>query len=447
MVTVPRQLIGSAYEDSQTWSVLESLTDIGNRMAGQTGEAEGAEFIQTTFDTLGFREVQRTEFSVPGWWREDSSLSVTADRERTFDRDHELIALPGSPAATVTGPIVDVGAGIPEDFEDVDVTGSLVLTSIKTPEEYSRWVHRAEKYGRAVDGGAAGFLFYNEIPGCLPPTGTIGGNGPGEIPAVGLSLEVGRRLVRACFKGNPEGSLKVDAESGPSTSQNVEAVIGPDAEQEILLTAHVDAHDITEGATDNGVGCALVTEVGRLIDRYADDLDTGIRLLIFGSEEIGLRGAHHWIEAHDADRVKCIVNIDGNGTWEDVTVYTHGYETLSRGFKGAVDSFGSSMTVNDGYLPHSDHWPFVQRGVPGVMIRSESTTGRGWGHTHGDTLDKLDPKPLRELAIGISAGILNLADHGLEIVPHDIEQIQNDLLAAGHADGMKAADDWPFQDG
>lgn len=444
MGDIPGQLIGDAYESSRTWSVLESLTDIGNRMAGQTGEAEGAALIASTFTDLGFRQVESTEFPVPGWWRGESTLSVDAEWERRFEHPHELIALPGSPSGSVSGRIVDVGTGVPEEFDAVDVTNAFALVSIETPDDYGRWVHRTEKYGHAIANGADGFLFYNGIPGCLPPTGNIGGDDPGAIPAVGLSQEVGRRLARACGSGTVGATLDVEAESEQSTSRNVEAVIGPETDEEILLTAHVDAHDITEGATDNGVGCALVTEVGRLLHNHIGNLETAVRLVVFGSEEIGLRGAHQWVETHDLDSVKCIVNVDGNGTWEDVTAYTHGHDTIAKALQSVDESLRPSMTVDDEYLPHSDHWPFVQNGVPGIMIRSESTTGRGWGHTHGDTLDKLDPKPLRDLAIGIAAGISSLADSDRDLEHQSVERVRDDLIAAGQAAGMRAADDWPF---
>lgn len=445
MAALPAELIGDAYRSDGAWAVLESLTAIGNRMAGQDGEAEGAAFLADTFEEHGFREVATSAFDVPGWWRGSSSLTVTGDRERTYDGSHQLIALAGSSAGVASGEVVDVGSGLPEEFEETDVSGKLALVSSRSPDDYGRWVHRTEKYGLAVEGGAVGFLFHNEIPGCLPLTGNVGGDDPGSIPAVGLSHEVGSRLVAACADGTPTGTLEVDAHSEWSTSRNVEAVIGPEADEEILLTAHVDAHDIAEGATDNGVGCALVTEVGRLLDRHVD-LETPVRLVVFGSEEIGLRGAHHWVESHDRSRVKCIVNIDGNGLWEDVTMYTHGYDEMADAFGSVEPSLRAAMDVTGRYLPHSDHWPFVQRGVPGAMIRSESTTGRGWGHTHGDTLDKLDPKPLRELAIAIAAGIVRLADPELTIPHHDTDRVRDDLVDEGHAAGLRASDDWPFEE-
>lgn len=445
-MTLSNTLIGDAYTSTITWDILEELTDIGNRMAGQHGEQRGASFLANTFSEHGLREVETNEFTVPGWWRDSSSLSVSSDPVLKYDDPHEVIALAGSPSATITEKLVDVGCGLPEDFESLDVSDRLVLVSSKTPNNYGRWVHRTEKYALAVEAGASGFLFYNEIPGCLPLTGNIGNDGPGTIPAVGLSREVGHKLVSACERNSPETTLEVVAQNAESTSQNVEAVIGPKTEEEILLTAHVDAHDIADGATDNGVGCALVAEIGRLLSQVENDLDTAVRFVIFGAEEIGLRGSHEWTASHDMERVKCIVNIDGNGVWEDVTMYTHGFEELKDAFHDHNGILPSMLEIDSGYLPHSDHWPFVQRGVPGAMIRSESKTGRGWGHTHADTLDKLDHEPLCRLVVVVTFGILSLADRTVEIDHASPSEVRDDLIENGHAPGLKAGGSWPFDE-
>lgn len=444
MAKVSKTLIGDAYQSDVSWGVLRSLTAIGNRMAGQNGEAEGAATLREWFEEFGFRNVTTSTFEVPGWWRGSSELTVSGNDDTEYDGEHELIALPGSPAERVTGEIVDVGTGVPEAFESTDVDGKVVLVSSENPEGYDRWVHRGEKYNLAADNGAVGFLFQNEIPGCLPLTGWIGDDGPGAIPAVGLSRETGARIEAQCDETTPTATLNVDAHNEPSTSHTVEGVVGPDTTDEVLLTAHVDAHDISDGATDNAVGCSLVTEVGRLLEEYAD-LDTAVRVVAFGAEEIGLRGARNWIARNDLSSVKGIVNVDGNGLWDDVTVYTHGFETLTDTFVQIGNSLHPSMNVDDGYLPHSDHWPFVQKGVPGAMIRSESSTGRGWGHTHGDTIDKLDSQPLRVLSIALAEAVVRLADEDSTTTGHSPDAVRQALIDDGHAPGLKVSGDWPFE--
>lgn len=448
MTTLPTEILGDAYGSTHAWDLLCDLVDIDNRMAGQAGEAEGADLVREAFERHGLREVTVTEFDIPGWWRGSCSLTVEHDRSHTFDEGYQLVELPGTPSGTVRGEIVDVGHGLPEEFADADLEGNVAMASSATPDDYGRWIHRTEKYHAAANAGAVGFLFRNHIEGCLPPTGGIGDeDGSGPIPTVGVSKEVGDRLVRYCEDGAVEGELSVDCRNAPTQSRNVEAVVGPDTEEEVLFTAHVDAHDVGEGANDNGVGTALVSEVGRLLAGMEDELDTRVRLLVFGAEEVGLYGAYHWVDSHDHDRVKCIVNADGAGYSRNLAIYTHGFDPIGAAFHEVSEERTVPIEVHDDVRPHSDHWPFVQEGIAGVQARSTSPeSGRGWGHTHGDTLDKLDLRDLRELATALASGIVKLAESDREIEHATVEAIRDATVEQGYEAGMRNTGSWPFDD-
>ncbi|ESP88461.1 M28 family peptidase [Candidatus Halobonum tyrrellensis] len=446
MTTLSPDTVGDAYTSTHSWDLLRDLVDIDNRMAGQEGEAEAAELVREAFEANGLREAQVEEFPIPGWWRGPCSLTVDPGRVHTFDASHEILELPGTPSGEVTAEVVDVGHGLPEDFEDADLEGSIVMASSDTPDDYGRWIHRAEKYGAAAKAGADAFLFRNHIEGCLPPTGSIGDDdGPGPIPAVGVSKEVGDRLVRYCADGTVEADLSVDCRNEPTQSRNVEAVVGPDTDEEVLVTAHVDAHDIAEGANDNGAGTVLVSEVGRLLAGIEDDLETRVRLLVFGAEEVGLFGAYEWVDSHDAEDVKCIVNIDGAGYSRNLDVYTHGFEAIGDAFREASDELAVPISVQSDIRPHSDHWPFVQEGIAGAQARSLSdTSGRGWGHTHGDTLDKLDLRDFRDLAVGLTAGVVKLAEADREVEHASVEAVRDATVEQGYEEGMRNTGGWPF---
>ncbi|PSP17233.1 peptidase M28, partial [Halobacteriales archaeon QH_10_67_13] len=271
-----------------------------------------------------------------------------------------------------------------------------------------RWIHRQEKYDAAVEAGAVGFVFRNHIEGTLPPTGSIGdAEGPGAIPAVGVSKELGTRLVRHC-EGEVAAKLAVEARTEPTTSQNVTGVTGPETGEQILVTAHHDAHDIAEGANDNGAGSALVAEVGRLLSQV--ELGTTVRCVTFGAEEVGLFGSEEMAATADCDRIRAVVNLDGIGESRNLRVATHGFDALGEAFETLDPALTAGVTVDDGLVPHSDHWPFVERGVPGAMVSSDSGADRGWGHTHADTLDKLDRRDFREIAVVVAAAVARLAE-------------------------------------
>jgi len=405
-----RPIADQRYQFDLGWQTLESLVDAGTRMAGHDGERAAMEVLIDAFDSAGLEDVGVESFEIPAWFRGESELRLPG-RERTFDGSHEVIGLPGTPAGTASAPLVDVGHGTPAEFDETEVAGKLVVASSGTLDDYDRWLHRREKYDDAADRGAVGFLFRNHVPGCLPPTGDIGDeSGEGSIPAVGVSRELGRRLVRYCEDGPVEATLDVQARVEATTSGNVVGHLGPETERELLVSAHHDAHDIAEGARDNGSGCAVVVGVAAMLAPLAEELDTGVRFVTFGAEEIGLRGSRQMAETVDLDEVAAVFNCDAIGSTRDLGVFTHGFEDLEAVFEATGDSLSVPIQIRDEVEPHSDHWPFVRRGVPGVMAHSaEESDDRGWGHTHGDTLDKVDRRDLRDLAIPIADAVYRAA--------------------------------------
>jgi Zn-dependent M28 family amino/carboxypeptidase len=449
-------VVGDGYRSTFAWDLLAELTEIGSRMTGHEGEAEGARVFAEGLDRAGLRETGITEFEIPGWWRGASSLAVEAGdgRGRTFEADYEVLGLPGSPAATVEAELIDVGAGLPADFEAADLEGKVVLAGSQNPPDFGRAINRIEKYARAARAGALGFVYVNEnAEGATPPTGSVGftHDGPGEIPAVGVSSEVAARIRRYLADGSVTATLSVDCRSEPATCRNAEAVVGPDAGPEVLVTGHVDAHDIADGARDNGAGSVLAAEVGRLLALEDDErgLDTRVRVVAFGGEETGLYGSTHWAARADLSNVVGQINLDGIGYSRNLRVRGLG---LLEVFEAAGDTALGPIPTTRTASPFNDHWPFVTRGVPSVTC-SSTAGGEGqvvrygnmeWGHTHADTLDKLDPRDFRDLAIPIAEATASLAA-GPE--PERIEETTvREVLPEGLAEYLRFDGRWPFRD-
>lgn len=441
--------IGATFESDVGWNHLETLVDIGDRMAGSNGERRGAEATRAAFEDVGLRNVRLEGFDVQGWTRGAAAVRAGA-------RAHDAIALPRSPSAEATGELVDLGYGLPSDFER-DLEGKVVLAASDMPKHHDRYVHRREKYYYAVEAGAAGFIYRNHVEGCLPPTGEVGyHNRPGPIPAVGVSKEVGADLVRGCRDSpfsdpgdtdgvatGPEVTLDVDCRNEPSTSVNVEGVLGPADADEILVTAHVDAHDIAPGANDNGAGCAVIATVASLLAE--ESLSHRVRFVTFGAEEIGLYGAYHCADRLDTGQIRAVVNVDGAGRSRDLGVRHNGFPAIESAFEAATDALDAPLSTSDTVSPHGDQWAFVEQGVPATMVHSvdRSQRGRGWGHTHADTLDKLDPRDLGAIAVQVAEGVLQL-DSEFDPVPRDPEAIQ-DELAPGYERELRVGGRWHFE--
>lgn len=439
-------MIGDAYDSSYSWDVLTELVTVGNRMAGHEGEKVGADIVANALTDAGVNDVSQNEFEVPGWWRGSSQIGVESTNVET-SADHDVIALPGSPADQVSGHLVDVGHGTPEAFENADVEGAVAVASSDTPENYGRWIHRMEKYVLAVEHGASGFVFRNHIPGCLPPTGEIGYDvRPAPIPAVGVSAEFGARLSRiAEANGSPQVELSVNCRNAPATSVNIEGTFGPESGEELLFTAHVDAHDISEGANDNGAGTAIVAAVVRILAAPEVDLQTKVQFVVFGAEEIGLCGAYHWADTHDLSGVKAIVNVDGAGYSNDLRLMTSGFDRVEETLTRAAEAFSVPVTTYREVHPHADQWALVQEGVPGVMAGSKKPDGgRGYGHTHADTLEKIDPRDLRDLSIVLAEGLLHLGDPAVTLDHVSAEEMRE--RSEPFRAELEGSNRWPFDE-
>ena len=429
--------IGEAFTSDAGWNHLETLVDIGDRMAGSEGEREAAEATRDALADAGARDAHLECFDVQGWTRGSSSIAAG-------ETTQECIALPRSPSGEATGELIDVGYGLPSDFEQ-DLEGAVVMAASNVPDWYDRFLHRREKYYHAVEAGAAAFVFRNHVEGCLAPTGSVGTEDDpiGDVPAVGVSKEVGDRLLRR-WEGEPV-TVEVDAEIADATSRNVHATLGPDTEEEVLITSHVDAHDIAEGAGDNGAGTAVVVEAAKALAAREDDLDTTVHFLVYGAEEVGLCGSAYDSDHRDHDSIKAIVNNDGVVRGRTLRCYTHDFEALETAADAVAERFDHPVETTPRLNPHSDHWPYVQWGVPGFHLMSETDSeGRGWGHTRADTLDKLEQRNLREQSILIADLVVELADSETTIAHRSPESIASQLEDEDLAEGMRVIGDWPY---
>jgi Zn-dependent M28 family amino/carboxypeptidase len=434
--------IGETITSDVGWSHLERLVDIGNRMAGTDGERAAAEATRDTLAEYG-RNARVEPFDIQGWERGTSE--IVADGSTVASADREVIALPRSPAGDASGELVDLGYGLPEDFAKTDCAGKVVMTRSDVPDWFDRYIHRREKYYRAVEAGAAAFVYRNHVEGMLPPTGSVGTKTDplGAVPAVGVASETGATLTRR--HDGETVSVRVDCETPSATSQNVHAALGPETDDRVLVTSHVDAHDIAEGALDNGAGTAMVVEVARALAARADELDTRVELVAFGAEEVGLQGSEELAASIDLDTVRAVLNFDGVVRGRTLEFHTHDFDAIADAVDEVSDDLRHQVTKTPRQGPHSDHWPFVQWGVPGCHVMSETDgVGRGWAHTHADTLEKLDVRTLREQAVFLTELAVGFADDGFSPARRDPSAVAARLDAEDTAPGMRLTGDWPY---
>ena len=413
---IDRNIIADAHTSNETRDVLYGLCDtIGKRFAGTEGERLGAEFIAGKFREYGLDKVEIEEFGFTAWRRGDAAqLSIIG----AGSRDIPCLALPyggQTPSEGVEASLIDIGPGSAEDVERFKdkIRGSIVFTE-------ASGAHRSEIYGRVTEAGAKGFILTGRAPGMILPTGCVSFGSAGQIPAVGIAYESGLLVKRLAEK---YGDIKLRIHTHDSFEEGISRnVVGeirgakhPD--ELVVIGGHMDSHDVAPGAMDNASGTTCVVEAARLLSRQSAKLDRSIRFVTFGAEEVGLIGSYNHVKIHAEDMpvIRLMLNLDCLAQSRPKGFIFHNVP----GAREYVDSLRVQMNeplpFYERVHPHSDHFPFILKGVPTAEIGGGQFNPRvnSFGHAAGDTADKVSLIDLREES-ALAARLLLRASNDLD---------------------------------
>lgn len=318
------------------------------------------------------------------------------------------------------------------DFEGVDVRGKIIIAMVNDPgfydaslfqgrnmTYYGRWTYKFEEAQRR---GAAGCLvlhntaaasygwnvaanhtgsnlaLYDEATGnagVLAVKGWFHENGCRKLfEAAGVDFEATLAAAkRPGFRAvalKARTSLVMNVDYKIEQSCNVAGILpGTDLKDEaVVFSAHWDhfgigdpdesGDNIYNGASDNGSGMAAVLWLAK---KYAE-LPAGPRrsmvFLIPTLEESGLFGSEYYCEhpAFPMDKTAACINFDciaPEPLTYDARVLGGGKSELDRYLVAAVGAQGRYIIWDDdnsdGWYFRSDHFNFVKRGVPAVVIK------------------------------------------------------------------------------
>jgi Iap family predicted aminopeptidase len=439
-----RRLLGDIWASPTIAETLSYLCDNCNgRSAGSQDEKRAGAYLLERLRGSGLESVSLEPFEMPGWTRGAATLAVIGGGE---PRDLPCLALPGSPCGSIEGRLVDAGMGTSADFERLgdDVADSVVLADSAGP-------HRLEKYARSCGLGAAGFLFAHGEPGTLIPTGSLSwGPDPAPVPGVGISFESASFLRRLADRTAVHIGVTVGGGPQVVEARNVLAdVPGRDPEAGwIIACAHYDGHDIAQGAQDNATGTAVVLEAARVLAPLRAHFEVGLRFCLFSGEEMGLHGSSAYVRVRSGllDQIRAVVNADVVGLAAPAVLATQNSPALASYLRDNVADL--DVLLEDRLLTaHSDHFPFVLRGVPACTVNTTSPPdGGSWAHTAADTLDKLDVRELREVAGTLARVLLRMATapRGLPSERQSPAGVEQALVEAGLEEPLRAQRSWPF---
>ncbi len=471
VLALDKALLGEIWTSEAAYTNLAALCDTyGHRFAGSPGERGAALFLQEKLRLYGLERVDVEPFRYVGWVRGSETLDVVHPVQRRF----RALALPYCPPATLEADLRWAGDGEAEDFARAGAAegalrGTIVMTAAETARQAGVPVsHRRDKYMRAVDAGAAAFLYVNQNPGDMPVTGGLpgGGSGPAPIPGLGLSFETGEALRRLLEQaGRVRLRITTEAHFPEVESSNVSAEIPADPaspyRQELVIAGgHYDSHDIAPGALDNGAGVVVTLEAARALAAVARARGRGfartLRFCFFAAEEIGLLGSWEYVRRHagELDRVRFMLNLDtvARGAPGSEALDVTGLPELVPYFREMTARMGYSLPVRDRFSSASDHFPFAMSGVPSANVTTSEPAaratlglvGRGWGHTSADTFDKVSCKSLQAAAMVAARVVLRVAEAGdWPSWRRSTEEVTRQLEAAGLLERLIQAGRWP----
>ena len=397
-LAIDRQILADSGTSGECAENLHVLCDeIGPRFAGTDGYRRAAEFMLERFRQYKLENAALEPFEFTAWRRgEPAVLTMQEPRVLSYD----CYALPYGAAtgpAGITAQLVDIGGGSPDEVEAnrKQIKRRIVMTTASAR-------HRIDVYEHCVSLGAAGFVLSASVAGMILPTGTVANGELGVIPAVGIAHEGALQIQRLAKRGRPVLTLTTDALVEPATTWNVVGELtGTEFPDElVIMGGHLDSHEIGPGALDNAAGAVQVMETARLLAKRRRHLKRTVRFIGFGGEEVGLLGSHHHAKKHAAQlrKARFMLNSDCPSQASPKGLAFHACPQAKPYIEMLAEEMGTPIALRDRFHCHSDHYPFVLKGVPTAgMGGGRFASGvRNFGHMAADTPDKISLTDLRE---------------------------------------------------
>lgn len=404
---------------------LRVLTDeIGGRITGGAGYEKSLRWGQEAFRRAGVESVKLEPYDAPARW-EPESASAMLVAPAQFPVRVVSFGMAPSTSGALTAALVDAGEGRQADFERLGpkARGAIALVRSKPMltflDLFAEYLAGPEMVRAAVDSGAAAILFISTRPSTLLYRHMNNWDGTiAPLPVAQVAREDGLRLLRLLEKyGAARLSLELrNRVGGPWRPSNVVAEIrGSEKPGEVvLLGAHLDAWDLGTGALDNGVNCALVVEVARVLAAGPRPKRT-VRFVLFTGEETGLLGSRGYVAAHRGEldgHVAAVIHDIGDGRTRGY--YDNGRPELApalRQILAPVAAWGADG-ANDEALLGTDNFDFLLEGVPNFVADQETEEYLPEYHAESDTYDKVDLREARinaAIAAVMVSGLANAA--------------------------------------
>ena len=329
----------------------------------------------------------------------------------------------------LTADLVFVGYGVVDDalhrndLAGIDLNGKIAVVFQDRPANVSEsaWAAPGQKrFETMAAAGATAFILIENGRGALPvglivdyfsrprnlPEGATPDPPLGNRPVLGLNDGAAAMLFetsgmthkiafalaeRDDFRAidlKRRAEIAVEIQVSQVTSSNVIGVFeGSDPTlkaEAVVFTAHYDAYGkvrgkIYNGAADNAIGTAEMLAAAQAFSKMKPRPKRSLIFMATTGEEYGLTGSRYWA-AHPTwpiEKVAANLNLDGIGTEifgpvKQVIGFGAEHSSIGPMLDEVTRAYGITIMPDpipeQGVFKRSDHYAFVERGVPSLML-------------------------------------------------------------------------------
>ncbi|USG67122.1 M28 family peptidase [Brevibacillus ruminantium] len=407
-----KQLWGEVSPDS----LMEFTRNIARevRSSGSPEELRAFQYAKEKLEEFGFSP--ELHFS-------DAYISLPVSAAMTIDGisysciTHAMGVSTGD--AGISGELLYVGKGTPDDFRAQDVSGKIVLLDgIATGPSVDRAQAAGALAAIFINGAYTNEMIVSSVWGS-PTTETI--ERLPKLTVVSCNYKDGEQIKHLMARNSDpvRAWIRAEVDTGwrkiPVLTGELKGTVEPD--KFVLFSGHIDSWHY--GAMDNGTANATMLEVARLMSKRKSQLKRTLRIAFWSGHSHGRYAGsawycdQNWEDLHDNGVLH--INIDSVGAIGSDILTENNCMAETKDLAGVSIRDIAGQVFEGSRFSRAGDQSFWGTGIPSLLMGlSEQppsdapeaqafaqlfgggkTGGYGWWwHTTEDTIDKIDPANL-----------------------------------------------------
>ena len=450
------RLIAALLGDTPLQADLEALSDrIGGRATGSEANRRAVDWADSRLREAGV-DVKRERFTVPAGWLERTARAEV--KGEGVQLAPAIVAMPysaGTPAAGVSGPLLDGGRGGEADFARLGANASGAFVLITQDELadvdalFREYNESAATEQRAATAQVAGLVYMSSrAPGILyrhnvavGPTNTR--------PMVVMERNAANRLLRL-LAGGASLTITLHLDTVVPRDAQSENVIGEirgrDRPDEIVIFgSHLDAWDLGGGTLDNGANIALLIDVARQFVKLGLQPSRTVRFAMWNGEELGMLGSLGYVKAHAAELDRHVVAESTDlGCGRITGFFTGGRPDVVALVDRLLQPVGGlgPFIHPDVPLVGTDNFDFMLEGVPNLVANQKPALYGPSYHASNDQMEQCDVGDVKLNAAVIGSLLWGFANDTTVLPRHSRADVQALMDRTDLDDQMKTFNLW-----